>query len=53
MSLIPFAPFTSREATVFTYHPEVYKKAWARDIKNNYGNMKDFRTWESWNIQPD
>jgi Leucine carboxyl methyltransferase len=32
----------------------VYKKAWAHDIRDNYGNMKDFRTrLKSGNIQPD
>ncbi len=31
------------KATDFTYRPQVYMKAWARDIRNNYGNMKDFR----------
>jgi hypothetical protein len=32
----------------------VYKKAWAHDIRDNYGNMEDFRTWvKNWNIQPD
>jgi hypothetical protein len=46
ISLIPSAPFASmrrgRQATDFTYRPEVYKRAWARDTRDNYGNMERF-----------
>ena len=36
------------------YRAEVYKNAWARDIRDSYGNMKDFSAWvEGQNIQPD
>jgi hypothetical protein len=38
----------------FKYPARVYKEAWARDVRDNYGNQNDFKAFvASQNNQPD